>query len=334
MLLSAMANEENLDLLRQGMDTWNDWRNENFGLGADFRGADLKGANLGRADLSWVNLSKADLRGADLSWADLSWADLSRANLSRANLRGANLSRANLSRADLSRADLSRADLSRANLRCSLLNGTNLENANLTECLIYEVSAWNLKLEGANQSNLIITPANKLTIMVDNLEVAQFMGLLINSHKIRDVINTITSKIVLILGCFTSERKAVLDVIREALRSLDYLPVVFNFDKPASRDITETISCVASMARFVIADITAPKSILQELQSIVPHLRSVPVQPLQHALAGKKDAMFEPFQQYPWILETYHYDSLEQVSASLNKKIIAPAEAKARELLD
>lgn len=348
-----MANEEHLDLLRLGVDVWNDWRNENFGLGPDFRGADLKGVNLGGADLSWVNLSKADLRGANLSRADLSWVDLSRANLAGANLAGANLSRAdlrwvnlsranlkwvNLSRADLSRANLSRAnlrwaDLSEANLRCSLLSGTNLENANLKECLIDEISAWNLKLEGANQSNLIVTPPNELTIMVDNLEVALFIGLLLNSHKIRDVINTITSKIVLILGCFTSERKAFLDSIREVLRSLDYLPVVFNFDKAASRDITESISCMASMAQFIIADITDAKSILQELQSIVPHLTSVPVQPLLHTLAGDKDAMFEPFQQYPWVLEAYQYDSLEQAIASLNKKIIALAEAKARELL-
>jgi hypothetical protein len=48
-------------------------------------------------------------------------------------------------------------------------------------------------------------------ITVDNIEVAQFIYLMLHNEKIRDVIDTITSKAVLILGRFTGERKAVLD---------------------------------------------------------------------------------------------------------------------------
>jgi len=70
------------------------------------------------------------------------------------------------------------------------------------------------------------------------LEVAQFVYLLVNNQRIRHVIDTITSKIVLILGRFTHERKAVLDALRDELRKRDYLPILFDFDKPASRDLT------------------------------------------------------------------------------------------------
>ena len=117
--------------------------------------------------------------------------------------------------------------------------------------------------------------------VVVQLEVAQFVYLLLNNKKIRDVIDTITSKVVLILGRFTPpERKAVLDAIRSGLRWREYLPVVVDFDKPANRNFTETVLTLAHLARFIVADITEPRSVPQELQSIVSNLRSVPVQPL------------------------------------------------------
>ncbi len=167
--------------------------------------------------------------------------------------------------------------------------------------------------------------------MVDNLEVAQFIYLLLNNEDIRQVIDTITSKVVLILGRFTPERKAVLDAIRNSLRQRDYLSVLFDFDKPASRDLTETISTLAHMARFIIADLTAARSIPQELQAIVPNLPSVPVQPL--LLASEYEyGMFEHFERYPWVLKVYRYEDPHEVLASLEAKVISPAETKAREL--
>jgi hypothetical protein len=95
-------------------------------------------------------------------------------------------------------------------------------------------------------------------ITVDNVEVAQFIYLLLHNEKIREVIDTIAKKAVLILGRFAGERKAVLDAIREKLRRQNYLPILFDFEKPASRDLTETISTLAHMARFIIADLTEP----------------------------------------------------------------------------
>jgi uncharacterized protein YjbI with pentapeptide repeats len=306
--------------------------------GADLRGANLRGANLIRAAFSGADLCGADLRGANLREAKFNNASLHKTNLSGAVLFDADFYMADLSKADLSRAalfmaniymaDLRGADLRGADLEKALLVGTRLESANLTGCRIHGMSAWDLNLEGATQKDLIITRTGQPEITVDNLEVAQFIYLLLNNEKIRDVIDTITSKVVLILGRFTPERRAVLDALREELRQRNYLPVLFDFDKSASRDITETVSLLARMARFVVADVTDARSIPQELGVIVPDLPSVPVQPL--LLAGTDEyGMFEHFQRYPWVLETYVYASADELIANLGERVIGPAEAKA-----
>ena len=74
---------------------------------------------------------------------------------------------------------------------------------------------------------MVITRENEPEITVDNIEVAQFVYILLNNPKIRDVIDTIGRKAVLILGRFTPERKAVLDALREELRKRGYVPILF-----------------------------------------------------------------------------------------------------------
>ena len=299
------------------------------------QGANLRGAALRAATLRGANLSRADLspEGADKHYpvsASLKEADLSLAILEEANLSEADLSKANLSGAFLKGANLSGAFLWAANLV-----HTNFTGANLTGCCVYGISAWDLKLDGAKQKDLIITdvsgfwntPEPKIT--VDNLEVAQFIYLLLNNKRIRHVIDTITSKVVLILGRFTPERKAVLDALREELRQRDYLPVVFDFERPGSKSTLETVSTLAHMARFVIADLTDAKSVLQELQAVVPTNPSVPVQPLILA-TQEEPGMFDFFRRYSWVLKPFEYQDIAEVRSSLDR-IISPAEDMACE---
>jgi len=304
--------------------------------GADLSGAYLggvtaSGAYLGGATASEANLSRAYLRAADLSKTNLSGADLSGADLSKANLSGADFSRANLSEADLSEADLSRAYLRETLLSRVSLVDTNLERADLTGCRVYGISVWNARLDGATQSNLIISREEEPAIQVDNLEVAQFIYLLLNNARIRHVIDTIGKKAVLILGRFTPDRKAILDSIRETLRHLGFLPILFDFEKPSTRDIHETIVTLAGLSRFIIADISDPKSIPQELGSIVPTLSSVPVQPLLQN-GYEPWGMYDHIKRYTWVLPLFEYESQKTLLQDLELRVIAPAEEKAKEL--
>ena len=311
--------------------------------------ANLTGADLNRAKLGWTNLTGADLNRAKLSWANLYQASIGGANLAAADLRKANLQESFLMATDLKEANLSGANLAVANLRAANLAGANLSGAdleqavlvetdltvaNLTGCRVYGVSAWRLKLDsGTKQQNLVITRKDEPAITVDNIEVAQFIYLMLNNQKVRDVIDTITSKVVLILGRFTKERKAVLDWLRDELRKPErgYVPVVFDFEKSRSQTTAETVTLLARMARFVIADLSDAKSVLQELQAIVPSSPKLAVQPVIIS-AQDEPGMFDSIEIYRSVAKTYRYDDLAQLTANLDKRVIRPAEAKVSEL--
>jgi Pentapeptide repeats (8 copies) len=273
-----MANEEHLARLKQGVETWNQWRAVDRSIRPDLRRAHLTGA---------------DLHGAHLAGADLHGAHLAEADLHGANLTGA------------------------------LLLKTNLEGANLTGCQVYGISAWDVKLAGTQQSDLVITEYGS-DIRVDNLEVAQFTYLLLHNEKIREVIDTIGKKGVLILGRFAGERKAVLDALRTALRHRGFLPMVFDFEKPTQRDFTETIMTLAGMSLFVIADITNPRSTPLELQATVPDYM-IPFVPII-AEGESPFAMFIDLQhKYDWVLETLIYDSVDHLLEGLDAAVITQA---------
>jgi Pentapeptide repeats (8 copies) len=328
-----MADQEHLAILKRGSSAWNEWREENPQVVPDLGQAHLQQARLSGANLSGANLRLSYFGQADLSGADLRHADLSETSLRRAYLASARLDNASLAGADLRRADFYGAQMAKANLSGAFLEGANLTGANLeyarlagadlrlalavdvnlrhadlSGCQVHGISAWNVALDSADQRDLIITPPEEPPVTTDSLHVAQFLYLILNNRAIRDVIETVGKKAVLILGRFGAERKLVLEGVRNELRRAGLVPILFDFDGPVNRDITETVSTLAHLARAVIADITEARSIPQELMAIIPNLPSVPVQPIV-AKTAETYGMFEHFQRYPWVRETYSYAS-------------------------
>ncbi len=289
--------------------------------GARLEGADLSGANLQRFDFRNAILREVNFTGANLTSADLHGADLKGADLKRVILDGANMESVNICEADFSDASLENANLTR-----TIAVGTIFRRSRLSGTYIYGIAAWSIDLEGAIQHDLIITQPGEPTITVDSLEVAQFVYLLLQNDKVRDVIDTIGRKAILILGRFTVERKQLLDAIKSAFRSRGYLPIMFDFDKPSSRDNIETLSILAHMSRFVVADLTDAKSVLQELQRIVPSLPSVPIMPIL-AHSDNEPGMFDHFRQFRSVLPIRRYESLVDLLESLDEFVIGPAQA-------
>ena len=175
----------------------------------------------------------------------------------------------------------------------------------------------------------MITSSEEAEVIVDNLEVAQFMYLLLNNEKIKEVIDTITSKVVLILGGFADERKAVLNALREVLRlNGGLIPVVFDFAKPANKDVTGTVETLARMARFIVADLTDPRSVPYELATIVPFLRTTPVVLLRLAgtAGGTMVKDLEAFDR--WVVPVREYPDLETLLRGLDDYVVRPAEQR------
>jgi uncharacterized protein YjbI with pentapeptide repeats len=326
--------------------------------GADLEGADLSGGYFRQMEFNSANLRKtilydthfggaklvkADLRGshpsgsiftgADLTGAKLDRLDLSGADFANAVLRNVDLSNAGLYGAVLSGADLSGSNLRNAELRHAMLVETNLSNSDISGCSIYGVSAWNLKLSGTKQANLDLREErwHNSTLTVDDIEIAQFIYLLLNNERIRKVIDTITSKVVLILGRF-NHRKTVLEAIREELRRRGYVPILFDFNKPDSRDFIETVSTLAHLARFVIADFTDARIVLEEVPHIVRNV-VVPVKPLLIKDAGPEPTtLYNLRRNHSSLLSTLIYTDLHHLLGQLHNEVIVPCEQCAKQL--
>jgi uncharacterized protein YjbI with pentapeptide repeats len=149
-----MPDPKHLRILEKGVKAFNDWREKNPFIFANFvkanlSGADLSGANLSRAHLSEANLSEADLSGANLRGANLRRADLSKADLKQAHLRDARLSWANLKGVNLSRSDLIRANITGVNLSGAVLREVDLRATHLGSANLIGTDLSGANLRGA-----------------------------------------------------------------------------------------------------------------------------------------------------------------------------------------
>lgn len=187
-----MANEEYLEILMQGVEVWNTWRNDHPEIDPILLDSGFNHADLGSTILSGAMLYEVNLCNANLSNADLCGADLRKAKLTDANLRGtilckADLRNADLRSADFSHADLQEADLRGANLRDAYLSRVKLGNANLSsailrDALLINADLSNAKLNDAVLRNSIVSGA---TLVNSQLRGAKLSGAKLDGADLR-----------------------------------------------------------------------------------------------------------------------------------------------------
>lgn len=180
-----MTISEEIQLLIDGFDPWNEKRADNRHFKPDFQGVNLAAEfakagkytqkdkdgiwrfDLKKFDLEDANFSDAEIRQLNLDNAILTRARFINSNLagssfldvkmcgtdfSRANLAGSDFTGVKFSNANLTKADLTHAQLEKADLRYAVLSGARLAGANPWKAHLYpgisSVTAQNVKVAG------------------------------------------------------------------------------------------------------------------------------------------------------------------------------------------
>ncbi|MEL6969208.1 MAG: pentapeptide repeat-containing protein [Bacteroidota bacterium] len=299
--------------------------------GAIFFHSDLFHCKAGGAIFNRANLYKCDLSRGYFFQTQFVEATMDKCDLSDADLTRANLAQASLVKSTFDYAELQQTDLQHSNLSYSSFIETTIYDCRIDHSKVYGISVWGVNPERLSQQNLILSKDDKNSFYVDDLELAQFIYLLTERKKIRNLIASLTSKSVLILGRFTPERKEILEVIAEQLRRNNLLPIIFDFDKNTNRDFTETVKILAGLSVFVIVDITNPKSSPLELQATIPDYQ-IPFVPI--IAAGEQPfSMFKDLHsKYNWVLTPIAYDRKEVIIEAFDQAILKRAWEKRKEL--
>ena len=287
-----MAIKEHVDELKKGKASWNRWRRRNpretpdfsefnflsvAGKSAkrrgmiDFRGWNFEKTNFERAFLELTNFTSAKLCGANFTEAILQNSDFVNCDISGSNMR----------KAVLTGASFRSATIINVNFERAMLTGANFSGATIKNCLVYGCSLWDIHVDDTTiQKDLYIRKmaevpkgkskylAKNSLVTVDNLKTASFMfSLMVDSRDIARNIDEATNRVVLLLGKFRDGGAERLDRIKELLSQYGLIPIKFDFEKPDLLNLIETITIIAGLSKFIIADLSGP-SVPAEIERI------------------------------------------------------------------
>jgi uncharacterized protein YjbI with pentapeptide repeats len=316
-------------LLLSGKDSWNSFREANPRQRVNFNGTILDNQSFEGYNICNCSFYEASLINCNFNNAQICWSSFFHTNLNNSTFLNINrehytletrLQGVNLRWTSFANANLQNVQMKGATLEGVHFHNCDMRGADISNSLINGISSWGNIIEvTTNQTDLIITGWDEPTVTVDNIEIAQFLYLMISNHKIRNIIDSLATKVVLILGSFATNDKAVLDQIKSGLRKCNFIPVVFDFNKPSSRNLTETVSTLAHLSKFIVADLTNSRSIPHELASLIPTLRSVPVVPVIRELQ-EPYGMFGDFYSCNHVAEviTYKEEQLDKLITNIS----------------
>jgi uncharacterized protein YjbI with pentapeptide repeats len=283
-------------IVMQGPKIWNAWRKRHPGS-VNFAnpywydcpgpgGVQIKGAN--RVDFSGMNLSGVsiysafaeglNLRDSVFENAHFEEGDFSRADFSGATFLGTKFNKTILTGANFDGATFVNCNLNRVNLV-----GAAFHVREISETVVYGIASWDLRTsDDMKQSKLVIERTydlysdlvrqGKVPMMVDDIELAQFVYYLSNHKKMRDALNILNDSGVLLLGQFKNGGLERLYSLREWFQRKGYMAMIFDFARPDNLSLTETVVTMAGLSKFVVVDLSG-SSVPAELQAILSQIK-------------------------------------------------------------
>lgn len=203
-----MIKPKHINILEQGVDYWNNWREQNPQVApnlndTDFRNLKLDGANLSetllirskldnlqleRINLSRANLYKAKMVGCNLKYADLTSTNIAEANLNNADLTGANLSNSIAHKVNFTKSNLSGTNMKETDLRGSQFIETNIKRGYLVSANCYRTYFKNAILENCDlrEVSLKYAKLEKTNLQAANLTWTVFLRTTLDEVDFKD----------------------------------------------------------------------------------------------------------------------------------------------------
>jgi|GEM_PF-1337224 len=291
-----MTQDNPATILMQGAKSWNAWRKRNPGpinFAKPFwydcsgpNGVQLKGANqinFNGMHFSGVSIHNAFAEGLQLCDSVFEDAHFEEGDFSGANFSGATFRNTKFNKTILTGANFDGATFVNCNLNRVNLVGASFRVREISETVIYGIAAWDLQTsDDMKQSKLVIEKTyelysdliqqGKVPMMVDDIELAQFVYYLSNHKKMRDAINILNDRGVLLLGRFQNGGLERLYCMREWFQRKGYMAMIFDFARPDNLSLTETVVTMAGLSKFVIVDLSGA-SVPAELQAIFSQIK-------------------------------------------------------------
>jgi uncharacterized protein YjbI with pentapeptide repeats len=234
-------------------------------------------------NLSGLMIHRAFAEGLNLRNTVFEAAHFEEGDFSRADFTGASFRSTRFNKTILTGANFDGATFVNCNLNRINLVGASFRVKEISETVVYGIAAWDLQTsDQMKQSKLVIERTydlysdiiqqGKVPLMVDDIELAQFVYYLSNHKKMRDALNILNDKGVLLLGRFKDGGLERLYSIRERLQSKGYMAMIFDFARPDNLSLTETVVTMAGLSKFVVVDLSG-SSVPAELQSILSQIK-------------------------------------------------------------
>jgi len=235
--------------------------------------------NFSNLKLSGVSIYKAFAEGLKIQDSTFDGVYFDDGDFSRADFSNCHFLNCHFNKTIFTDANFFEATFINCNLNRVNLTNTNFMVKEVSETVIYGISAWDIQIsQESKQSKLVIEKTydlysdiiaqGRVPLMVDNIELAQFIYYLSNHQKFRDTINILNRKGVLLLGKFKDGGLDRLYKLKDWFADRNYLPMIFDFDRPSGMDYTETIITLSGLSKLVVADLSGD-SVPHELHAIL-----------------------------------------------------------------